>query len=276
MSGLRDLRRVTGIHLVLLLVALANVFPLYYMLSASFKDQFELIKNQIGLPASIGFGNYVELLVERGFPRLFLNSSILTVSSITVALVISCLAAYALAHMDFWGRRPLLDFITALMAIPPIVVVVPLFVFMNRLHLINQYPSAAIVYIGFLLPFSIFIMTGFFISIPRELIEAAKIDGAGDLRILVQILMPLAKAPLTTLVIVNGLWVWNDLLIAIMFLQKQEMRTLMAGIAFLHGRSTWNIPLAMSGAVLASIPMLVALVVGQRAFVRGLMGGTTK
>ncbi len=235
-----------------------------------------MIKNQLGLPSSIAFANYVELLVERGFPRLFLNSVVLTVGSVTVAMVISCLAAYALAHMDFWGRKPLLDFITALMAIPPIVVIIPLFVLMSSLHLINRYPSASIVYVGFILPFSIFIMTGFFLSIPKELMDAAKIDGASDLRILVQILMPLAKAPLTTLVIVDGMWVWNDLLIAIMFLQKQEMRTLMAGIAFLHGRSTWNIPLTMSGAVLASIPLLVILAVGQKAFVKGLMGGALK
>ena len=261
------------IQVILISVALINLFPVYYMFVTSFKDELEALKNPLGLPSTFRFENYVTLLVDKGFPRLFLSSCILTISSVVIALCISCLAAYALAHLNFPFRQTLLDLITALMAIPPIVLVIPLFVLMNSLKLLNTYPSAIIVYIGFILPFSIFILTGFFLSFPKEFMEAAKIDGASDFQILLKVLLPMSKAPLMTLMIVNGMWVWNELLIAIMFLQKEEMRTLMAGIAYLHGRNVRNIPLVMGGSVLASLPVLVALAIGQRAFVRGLIGG---
>jgi ABC-type glycerol-3-phosphate transport system permease component len=273
MKGLRKLQSVAPIHLVLLSVSFVNLFPVYYMIVTSFKAELEAIRNPLGLPTEFELTNYFILLFEKGFPRLFLNSAILTLSSVLIALAISCLAAYALAIIEFPGRQLILDFITALMAIPPIVVVIPLFVLMNSLRLVNTYPSAIIVYIGFILPFSVFILTGFFLSVPKEILEAAKIDGAGDLRILISVIVPMSKAPLMTLIIVNGMWVWNELLIAILFLQKEEMRTLMAGIAYLHGRNIRNIPLIMSGSVLASLPMLLALAIGQQAFVKGLMAG---
>ena len=100
-------------------------------------------------------------------------------------------------------------------------------------------------------------------------------DGANDLTILRKVVIPMARAPIMTLVIVNGMWVWNELLIAILFLQKDDMRTLMTGIAYLHGRNIRNIPLIMSGSVLASLPLFLALAVGRRSFVRGLMSGRT-
>ncbi len=268
--------RTFPIHTILIIVTLVNLFPLYYMVTTSFKGDIEVIQNQLGLPKSLKLDNYKTLIVDKGFPRLFLNTLIILVISISIALAISCMAAYALARIDFFGRRPLLDVITAFMAIPPIVVIIPLFVLMSNIGLINQYFSAIIVYIGFILPFSIFILTGYFRSIPQELIDAAKIDGANELRILTHIIMPLSKAPLATLAIVNGLWVWNELLIALMFLQSERMRTLMTGIAYLYGRNARNIPLIMSGSVLASVPMLVILAFGQRYFVRGLTAGAVK
>ena len=272
----RRLGKPIAIHLILLSVTVVNVFPVYYMVSASFKGELEVVGRPWGLPNQLGFEHYWTLLVEKGFLQLFFNSVIITGCSVTVALAISCLAAYAIARLDFWGRQSLFDFITALMAIPPIVVIVPLFVLMSGLGLINRYPSAIIVYIGFILPFSIFILTGFFSSTPQEILDAAKVDGANDLRILTKIVLPLAKAPLATLAIINGLWVWNELLIAIMFLQTEEMRTLVAGISFLYGRNVRQIPLVMSGSVLATIPMIAVLAVGQRAFVKGLTSGAIK
>ena len=276
MNRARRLVKPTSIHVILIIVTLVNLFPLYYMISTSFKGDIEVINNQLGLPSSLGIDNYQVLLVQKGFPRLFLNTVTVSVFSVSIALAISCLAAYALARLDFWGRQPILDIITAFMAIPPIVVIIPLFVLMSSVRLINQYPSAIIAYIGFILPFSVFILTGYFCSIPQELLDAGKIDGANELRLLIDIILPLSKAPLITLAIVNGLWVWNELLIALMFLQREEMRTLMVGIAYLYGRNARNIPLIMSGSVLASLPMLIILAFGQRYFVRGLTAGAVK
>jgi ABC-type glycerol-3-phosphate transport system permease component len=264
------------IHVVLIIAALVNLFPVYYMVLAAFKDELELLSNPFGLPRSFDPGNFVTLFVEKGFARLFLNSILVAVISVTFALAISCLAAYAFARFRFAGRQILFNIITALMAIPPVVVVVPLFVVMARLKLLNQYPSVVIIYTGFILPFSIFLLTGFFRSIPEALTEAAKIDGASDLQVLRSVILPLAKAPLVTLFLVNGLWVWNELMIAVMFLQKEEMRTLMAGMAFLLGRNVRQLSLLMAASVLASVPMFAVLIAGQRAFVKGLTAGAVK
>jgi raffinose/stachyose/melibiose transport system permease protein len=277
MQRLRNLSKPTAIHIFLLVVTLVNVFPLYYMVTASLKtNEAELVDNELGLPISPTLEHFAVLPIEKGFLRMFFNSAVVTLGSVAGALVVACLAAYALARMNFWGRQVLLDFITALMAVPVIVVVIPVFVVMSNLQLINRYPSAVIMYIGFILPFAIFILTSFFRSVAQELLDAAKIDGASDLVLLVRIIIPLAKAPLATLAIVNGLWVWNELLIAMMFLQREEMKTLMAGIALFSGRNVRNIPLIMAASMLASLPTLFLLVAGQRTFVKGLTSGSLK
>ena len=276
---MRNTRRaVSGlpIQAVLIVVALANLVPVYYMVLAAFKGETELLKNPFGLPQSFGIGNFITLIVEKGFWRLFLNSALVAITSVTLALAISCLAAYAFARFRFVGRKPLFALITALMAIPPVVVIVPLFVAMARVKLLNQYPSVVIIYVGFILPFSIFLLTGFFRSIPVALTEAAKIDGASDLQVLLSVVLPLARAPLITLFLINGLWVWNELMIAVMFLQKEEMRTLMAGMAFLQGRNVRQLSLVMAASVMASAPMFLVLIAGQRAFVKGLTAGAVK
>ena len=108
------------------------------------------------------------------------------------------------------------------------------------------------------------------------LTEAAKIDGASDLQVLLSVVLPLARAPLITLFLINGLWVWNELMIAVMFLQKEEMRTLMAGMAFLQGRNVRQLSLVMAASVMASAPMFLVLIAGQRAFVKGLTAGAVK
>ena len=128
---MRNTRRaVSGlpIQAVLIVVALANLVPVYYMVLAAFKGETELLKNPFGLPQSFGIGNFITLIVEKGFWRLFLNSALVAITSVTLALAIACLAAYAFARFRFVGRKPLFALITALMAIPPVVVIVPLFV----------------------------------------------------------------------------------------------------------------------------------------------------
>jgi len=277
MQTLRRRGKPLSIHLLMAIVVLINLFPIYYMVTASLKaDAAELVNNPFGLPANPSLAHYAVLPIEKGFLRLFVNSAIVTAGSVVLALAAACPAAYAIARLRFWGRQVLFDFITSLMAIPIIVVIIPVFVLMSNLKLINQYPSAIIVYVGFILPFAIFILTSFFRSIPPELLDAARMDGAGDLVILVKIILPLAKAPLATLAIVNGLWVWNDLLVAMMFLQSEEMKTLMAGLASFSGRNVRDIPLIMAGSVFVSIPTLLLLVSGQKYFVKGLTTGAVK
>ena len=243
------------------------------MFTASFKTNMDYFKNPAGLPTEWTVESYRILISERPFPRQVLNSIIVSTTSVVVTLLVSIPAAYAYSRLRFRARESLFDFTTALMAVPVVVTIVPLFALMIKAHLINRYPSAITVYAGFCVPFSVYVLTVFFRSIPGELLDAAKVDGASHLQIIRHVIVPLARAPLVTLSIVNGLWVWNELLIALMFLQSETSTTLMAALARGTSRDVRNVPLIMAGAFSASIPVLFLMGFGQRYFVRGFLGG---
>jgi ABC-type glycerol-3-phosphate transport system permease component len=162
------------------------------------------------------------------------------------------------------------------MAVPPIVMIVPLFVLYSRIGLISTYQGAILIYAGLITPFSVYLLTTFFRTVPNELFESARMDGAGDFTILTRIVLPLSAPALVTLLVVNSLYVWNDLLIAIIFLQEDAKRTLMAGISVFQGRYNNQVPLTMAGMVIASAPMLILYIAFQKYFIRGLMAGAVK
>jgi ABC-type glycerol-3-phosphate transport system permease component len=160
--------------------------------------------------------------------------------------------------------------------VPPVVLVVPLFLFFVNLGLVNSRLAVVIIYVGLLIPFSIYLLVNFFATIPRSLEEAARMDGAGQLRTLWSVIMPLSAPAVVTVVVVNAVWVWNELLIALVFLQDDNARTLTAGLTFFQGRFIQNEPLVMTGALIATVPMLLLYIVGQRFFIRGLTAGFGK
>ena len=178
--------------------------------------------------------------------------------------------------MQFAGRSLLFSTSTSLMAIPPVVMIVPLFVLYTQLDLISTYEGAILIYAGLITPFSVYLLTSFFRTLPKEIFESARIDGAGDFLILLKIVIPLSLPALLTLVVVNALYVWNDLLIAIIFLQDDSKRTLMAGISVFQGRYGDQIPLTMAGMVFASAPMVILYITFQKHYIQGLMAGSIK
>jgi ABC-type glycerol-3-phosphate transport system permease component len=186
------------------------------------------------------------------------------------------MAAYAIVFGRGFGRESLFRTNIALMAIPPAALLIPMYTLMVTLHLINSLPSVMIFYTGLLVPFSVFFFVNFFREIPLELIEAAYMDGAPHRKILRKVILPISGASTITLVIVNVIFVWNELLVALVFLQSNSARTLMAGLALYQGRYVTNDPLMMSASFLSILPLLVLYVFGQRFFVRGLTAGMGK
>jgi ABC-type glycerol-3-phosphate transport system permease component len=142
--------------------------------------------------------------------------------------------------------------------------------------MINTYHGTILIYTGLLLPFSIYLMTNFFRAIPREIIEAARIDGCSSFGIFRRIMMPLSAPAIITLIVVNALWVWNELLIALVFMQNDGLKTLMVGISTMRSRNYLDIPVTMAGLLIATIPIVVVYMFGQRYFIRGLTGGAVK
>ncbi len=255
---------------------LLSLFPVYFMTVSAFKTKSQYLANKWGLPPTLYLDNFNVALAGEKFFMRFANSAILTVGSVAISLIIACLAAYAFARAEFRGKRVLFNLILTLMVVPPVVMVVPLFVSMVRWKLVNTYQGTILIYTGLLLPFSIYLMTNFFQTIPHEIVEAARIDGCSNIGVFWRIMMPLSAPAVITLIVVNALWVWNELLIALVFMQKDELKTLMVGIAALRSRNYVDIPATMAGLLIATIPIVVVYIFGQRYFIRGLTSGAVK
>ncbi|HKP23382.1 MAG TPA: carbohydrate ABC transporter permease [Dongiaceae bacterium] len=263
-------------HGILIAATVIALSPTLFMILTSVKSQEEYTFNKVGLPQNAVLDHFRTVLFESDFIGWMANSVILAVGAVALSTVVSCLGAYAIARMQFAGRSLLFSISTSLMAIPPVVMIVPLFVLYTQLRLISTYEGAIVIYAGLITPFSVYLLVSFFRTLPRELFEAARIDGAGDLLILLKIVIPLSLPALLTLVVVNALYVWNDLLIAIIFLQDDAKRTLMAGISVFQGRYNDQIPLTMAGMVFASAPMIILYLAFQKHYIQGLMAGSVK
>jgi ABC-type glycerol-3-phosphate transport system permease component len=263
-------------HGILLLATFLALVPSIFMILTSLKSQDEYTFNKVGLPQALVLDHFKSILFDSPLFDWMANSAILAGGAVLLSTVVSCLGAYAIAMMRFRGRSLLFSVSTALMAVPPVVMIVPLFVLYTQLDLISTFRGTIVIYAGLITPFSVYLLTTFFRTLPKEIFESARIDGAGELFILWKIVLPLSLPALLTLVVVNALYVWNDLIIAIIFLQDDAKRTLMAGISVFQGRYEAQIPLTMAGMVIASAPMVILYILFQKYFIRGLMAGAIK
>jgi ABC-type glycerol-3-phosphate transport system permease component len=246
------------------------------MVTTALKGSDQYLDDKLGLPWPLVWGNFDEALRGGDFWRWLANSAILTVSSVTLSTIIAAFAAFAIARMRFRGRDTLLTINVALLVVPPVVMLIPLFILFTQLALVSTFQGVILIYAGLVTPFSVYLLTGFFRAIPRDLFESAVIDGASHLSILWRIVLPLSIPALVTLVLVNSLFVWNELLIALVFLPSDELKTLMVGLTVFRSRFNLDVPVTMAGMVLAAIPMVVLYLFGQRYFIRGLTAGAVK
>ena len=268
--------RVLSQHAFLIIICLAALYPLWFIVSTALRSNAAYQLDPTGFPSHPTFGSLRNMLFDQPLPRWMWNSLLVTVSSVALSTLVALLAAYAAAFGRFRGHRIFLSTSVALMVVPPVTLLVPMFVFMVDTGLVNHLQSVIIFYTGLLVPFAIFFMAGFFRTIPQELIEAAAVEGARPFTVLRRVVMPLSGAATFTLVVVQAIWVWNELLIALVFLQSESSRTLMAGLTQFQGRFVTNEPLVLAGALLSILPVVVLYLSGQRFFVRGLTAGIGK
>lgn len=269
----RWLRPYSLIHVPLVIVAVTMIFPLLWMLSTSLKDpskQF-LFPPQL-IPDPIYAENYVKLFSMVPMGLFLLNSTKISASSVLGVCLSSSLAAFAFARMRFRGKNALFAILLATMMIPGQVTLIPTFVMMRWIGWIDNH-AALIVPNYFGSAFSVFLLRQTYRTIPQELVDSARIDGGGFLRIYWDIFLPLGMPALATVAIFNFLWSWNDLLGPIIFLYSEDKMTLAQGLNMLRGRygtGAGNWGSIMAGALLGVLPMLVLYLVGQRYFVQGL------
>lgn len=262
-------------HGFLIAVAFVCAFPLYVMLVASFQraSDFDGVALLPSLPLT--FDNYTRVWDELGFDRMFVNSTVLSLSSAAIATLLAAAAAYGFTRFRFAGRGVLLAGLIGMMAIPAIVVIVPLFVLMSDLGMVNRHSSAILAEAGLLLPFAVFLLYSYMRDLPVELFEAAEVDGASRWRQFVEIALPLSRPALATTMVVSAIYAWNDLLIPLVLWQTEQLTTLMVGLALLGpGRTgAQDVPLLMAGVAISIAPLLVAFLIARGGLVRGLTEG---
>jgi ABC-type glycerol-3-phosphate transport system permease component len=262
-------------QLPLALASAGALLPVYVMLTAALKTQRDFLGAPFALPLHPTLHAFNAALDDQ-FVRWLLNSLLVTGGSVGITVALAACAAWGFARWSFRGRDTLLAVLVSLMVVPPVVLMIPLFQLGVDLGAIGTFHYVIAIYVGLMLPFSIYLLTGFFRTIPRELIDAAMVDGAGSFVVFRRIVLPLSKAPLLTLVVVNVLWAWNELLIALVFLNDDRHRTLMVGLTGFQSRYSLDVPTVMAGLSLASLPIVALYLFGQRYFVRGLVAGALK
>jgi ABC-type glycerol-3-phosphate transport system permease component len=263
-------------QLIFIFGSIATIFPILFMIINSLKSKQEYLTNKFWIPAHISWENLKGIITMENFGRWFLNSLIITSFSVILCLILAVLAAYGLTRNEFKFKRALTNFIISLMVVPPVVMIIPLFILMVKVNLINTYYSVIIIYAGLILPFSIYLLMGFFKTIPSSLIESAYVDGANSFRILRSVVVPLSMPAIGTLAVVNVIWVWNELLIALVFMQKENMRTIIGGLSQFVTKYQLEVPLLMMGLTIATIPIIVLYFFTQQFFVKGLTSGALK
>jgi alpha-glucoside transport system permease protein len=220
--------------------------------------------------------NYATVISSLGFGRALINSVLITVPSTILPIIIGALAAYAFAFLRFPGQRTLFLLIVGLMVLPVQAGFVPILQMFSALELNRSYVGIWLAHTAFALPFAIFLLRGFFVQLPREILESARVDGAGKLRIFTRIVLPLSLPAIASLAVLQFLWVWNDLLMNLVFVSDPDLHPLTvqtAGLLSTYGQE-FDI-LTASSVLLMLVPLLVFLSL-QRYFVRGIVAGGVK
>ncbi|HJQ40725.1 MAG TPA: carbohydrate ABC transporter permease [Thermoanaerobaculia bacterium] len=263
------------LHAALIAGSLLTLFPLLWMLAASFMSNGEATTYPPHVvPHAPTLEQYRQLFVRLNIGRAFFSSTVIAVVTTLFSLLFNSMAGYAFARLRFRGRDRLFTLLLAALVIPAQVGMLPLFLLMKSLGLVNTYwgviiPSLASV-------FGIFLIRQFMLSIPQELLEAARIDGAGEWRIYWSVVMPLARPILATLAIFTFMTTWNDFMWPLIVLSDESRYTLPVSLANLVGEHAQDVELMMAGSVLTVLPVLALFLFLQRYYIAGLMQGSVK
>lgn len=264
-----------GAYLVALVWLLVAGVPIFFMGLTAFKSLRDFLVSPWELPSRLNLTNFRSVWASN-FPTYLSNSVIIAVVSVLLILAISSLAAYAFARMTFPGRRPLFLGILAGMMIPIHITLIPIYIMAQWMGTYDSLLALVGPYVGFALPISIFILTEFFAQIPRELDDAARIDGCNHFQTFFRITLPLAAPALATVAIYNLIGAWNEFIFASVLLQSNDVYTLPLGLRQLFGQFGIDTPAVMTSVLLGSLPTILFFILFQERVVRGLAAGALK
>jgi trehalose/maltose transport system permease protein len=274
------LRRVIGttlFYLLVVFIVVYTVFPFYWAIVSSLKEGSALYTVEF-FPKNPKWGNYAAIFKEQPFGRNILNSVIVAVTVVSISLVLSVTASYALARINFRGRTPLLLLVLSVSMFPQVAVLSGMFELVSWLGIYDTLWSLTLSYMILTLPFTTWVLTTFMRELPKELEEAALVDGAKPLTIITRVFMPLLWPALATTGLLAFISAWNEFLFAITFTLSNERRTVPVAIALISGASRFELPWGrvMAASVIVTVPLVLLVLIFQRRIVSGLTAGAVK
>ena len=266
-------RRLTRslVYLTLLVTTVVMLYPFWYMADNAFRSL-----EQYQLQSGFSLDSWRELFRTLPIGRQLVNSTILTMGSIALILVASTTAGYALGVLRYRYSSAVFLLIISSMMVPMQSIIIPEYVNLARLGFINHFYGAILVYAALGAPFSTFLMTAYFRRLPEDVIEAALMDGLGYGRIFLQIMLPLAVPAIVTIVVLQFIQIWDDLLIGLLFLQTPDVRPITVGLATIPSQHLLNVPVLMAGSLISAAPAIAVCLVFQRYLIAGLTTGVSK
>jgi raffinose/stachyose/melibiose transport system permease protein len=261
---------------VLSFFALICLLPLFWVIANSLKTTREIAISPLGLPALPHWQNYVDAWTVGRFGKYFGNSLITSIPIVLGGVALSSLAGYGFARFKLPGGQLIFYLFLLGLMVPIQSIMIPLFYILRDVGFLGTYWAMIVPQIVTGLPFGIFFMRAFFLRLPEELADAAKIDGANEFAVFRRVMLPLATPAITAQIVFQFVWAWNSFLIPLIYVQKEELRSLVLGLMFFKSKYTQNIPLTMAGATIVMIPMIIVYMLFQRSFIRGMTSGAVK
>lgn len=263
-------------YLLLIICALVILLPLLDLLSLSFKDLPGIIGQPFALPKVFQWSNYVNAWVEGSIGTFLLNTAIVAVVSVAVIIAFSSMAAYVIARFEFRGNQFIYLAFLAGLALPIQMIAVPMFILMRQLNLLDNLLSVILVYSASGLSFSVFLLVNFIRSIPKDLEEAAMLDGASHVQSFYHVILPLIRPSLTAVALLNFVSAWNGFFFPLILLSDPNQMTVAVGVLSFVGQyaTQWN--LLLPALVMVMLPTIVVFIVASRQFVRNMTAGALK
>lgn len=276
-TRLKKIFLLTLFYMGLGVILFVSLFPFYYAVITSFASGSDLYKVSY-LPKSLDFGNYVEIFTKGSFLTNFGNSIVVSFVVVAISLLLGVGASYSLARVDFRGRGALLFVILSTSMFPQVSVLSGMYEIIKDLKLFNTLFALYISYMIFSIPFTVWVLTTFMRSFPKELESAALIDGAGTLTIIFRIILPIMWPSLVSVGLLTFIAAWNEYLFALTFTSSDEIRTVPVAIAMLSGATEYELPWGkiMAASVLVTLPLIVVVLIFQEKIVSGLTEGAVK
>lgn len=264
-------------HILLALFAFVQIYPLFWLFEFSLKDNSEIFGGNIaGLPQHWRFGNYVTAFFQANIMQYFFNSVLVTVITIALTIIIAAMSSYAISRMIWKGSEITLKLVLMGMMVPIHAALLPLFIILSKSHMLNSYLSLIIPYVAFGLPMAIYLFISFMESLPRELEEAAAIDGCGIYQMFFRIILPLIRPAIATVSIFTFISAWNELMFAVTFINKAEYKTLTVGIMSMVGAYTTKWGEIGAGLMIATIPTVIMYLLLSKQVQQSLVAGAVK